>query len=465
MADCLYECLKEAHLEKYYAVFVQQGLRHCESLLGLSMQDYNRYGVVVMADRLRLFKLIQIIRTVQSEGIYCKHGVEDPKHGVMTQGTVHTVGGIQRNHSHDGHTNSGQLQQNGHAGLIADRQTQVITDSQRPVRVEFAPGPMTSQISQPQASQKAVPVAYRVENHKAPSKPVFREKPLFDMKSVKKSPEVVYKKGSDTPVFKCRKTLRFSDSDLESDEDNVAATSSNSGKHSRERVSQNFGSGADHTTYGQQQNYHVQTNSNFVHPQKSAPSSLANVRTDDNSAVVRQAHQPKAFFIESGALTNRDALLSSARNAGLASDNPPERFQPSQPQPVIKKKPPVERHAYFPSEESKDFDKPAYIEKVYHNGGYNYGIPQDKEDSLKSFHRSNLTNGSIPTQEKSASEEKIRVVVRKRPLTAREMKRKELDIIKVPNRKTLTVDESKLAVDLTRYIHQVSIANMANVHA
>lgn len=74
MADCLYECLKEARLEKYYQNFVNGGLYHCEALLKLSMQDYPRYGVVLMEDRLRLFKLIQIVKSVQSEGLVCKHG-------------------------------------------------------------------------------------------------------------------------------------------------------------------------------------------------------------------------------------------------------------------------------------------------------------------------------------------------------------------------------------------------------
>ena len=53
--------------------------------------------------------------------------------------------------------------------------------------------------------------------------------------------------------------------------------------------------------------------------------------------------------------------------------------------------------------------------------------------------------------------EKIRVCVRKRPRTPREVKRNEADVVKVQGRQTIVVEEMKVAVDLTKFIQQVSL--------
>jgi len=52
--------------------------------------------------------------------------------------------------------------------------------------------------------------------------------------------------------------------------------------------------------------------------------------------------------------------------------------------------------------------------------------------------------------------DKIRVCVRKRPRTPREVKRHEADIVKIRGQQTVVVDELKVAVDLTKFIQQVS---------
>ena len=53
------------------------------------------------------------------------------------------------------------------------------------------------------------------------------------------------------------------------------------------------------------------------------------------------------------------------------------------------------------------------------------------------------------------AEDRIRVCVRKRPLTAREAKRNEPDIVRIRSHQTVVVEELKVAVDLKKFIQQV----------
>ncbi|NXJ71786.1 KIF24 protein, partial [Rostratula benghalensis] len=69
MASCLYECLCEAELEKYYPHFAAFGLQKIEELAKISMKDYTKLGVHDMNDRKRLFQLIRIIKIMQEEDI------------------------------------------------------------------------------------------------------------------------------------------------------------------------------------------------------------------------------------------------------------------------------------------------------------------------------------------------------------------------------------------------------------
>ncbi|XP_042311256.1 kinesin-like protein KIF24 [Sceloporus undulatus] len=67
MASCLYECLCEAELEKYYPHFTALGFQKIDELAKVSMKDYAKLGVHNMKDRKRLFQLIRIIRMLQAE--------------------------------------------------------------------------------------------------------------------------------------------------------------------------------------------------------------------------------------------------------------------------------------------------------------------------------------------------------------------------------------------------------------
>ncbi|XP_072849105.2 kinesin-like protein KIF24 [Pogona vitticeps] len=67
MASCLYECLCEAELEKYYPNFTALGFQRIDELAKISMRDYSELGVHNMKDRKRLFQLVRIIKTLQAE--------------------------------------------------------------------------------------------------------------------------------------------------------------------------------------------------------------------------------------------------------------------------------------------------------------------------------------------------------------------------------------------------------------
>ncbi|NXU76812.1 KIF24 protein, partial [Oreotrochilus melanogaster] len=69
MASCLYECLCEAELEKYYPHFAAFGLQKIDELAKVSMKDYTKLGVHDMNDRKRLFQLIRIIKIMQEEDV------------------------------------------------------------------------------------------------------------------------------------------------------------------------------------------------------------------------------------------------------------------------------------------------------------------------------------------------------------------------------------------------------------
>ena len=46
----------------------------------------------------------------------------------------------------------------------------------------------------------------------------------------------------------------------------------------------------------------------------------------------------------------------------------------------------------------------------------------------------------------------ITVCIRKRPMSTKETKKKEVDVVTIPNRDLVTIHEPKLKVDLTKYL-------------
>ena len=80
--------------------------------------------------------------------------------------------------------------------------------------------------------------------------------------------------------------------------------------------------------------------------------------------------------------------------------------------------------------------------------GYNYGVHKVSTPSKTRSTRSSANRG--------VRDDKIKVCVRKRPLTRREHRAKDEDVVAVESTTTLIVNEPKLAVDLKAYTLQVS---------
>ncbi|KXS20169.1 kinesin-domain-containing protein [Gonapodya prolifera JEL478] len=69
-----------------------------------------------------------------------------------------------------------------------------------------------------------------------------------------------------------------------------------------------------------------------------------------------------------------------------------------------------------------------------------------------------IASSQVPKQVRASGSlsDRIRVCVRKRPMSQKEVRRKETDITNVANRRSIVVNEPKVKVDLTRYIEQHS---------
>ena len=89
----------------------------------------------------------------------------------------------------------------------------------------------------------------------------------------------------------------------------------------------------------------------------------------------------------------------------------------------------------------------APIERIKHSQerSYNYGVHKVTSP----------TKGVRSSRSRHMADDKIKVCVRKRPLTRREQRGKEDDVVTVESTNTLTVNEPKLAVDLKAYTLQV----------
>ncbi|NXY60321.1 KIF24 protein, partial [Callaeas wilsoni] len=88
MASCLYECLCEAELEKYYPHFAAFGLQKIDELAKVSMEDYIKLGVRDINDRKRLFQLIRIIKIMRQEGIADLSKQDFQPHGLFIEPQV-----------------------------------------------------------------------------------------------------------------------------------------------------------------------------------------------------------------------------------------------------------------------------------------------------------------------------------------------------------------------------------------
>ncbi|XP_038077083.1 uncharacterized protein LOC119744936 [Patiria miniata] len=87
--------------------------------------------------------------------------------------------------------------------------------------------------------------------------------------------------------------------------------------------------------------------------------------------------------------------------------------------------------------------KKSFIEVIDHgdNSVYNYGVPGQP-----------IKQHGTPQSSGQNEAERIKVCVRKRPLSKKEERDKEKDVIQMEGRGTLVINEAKVAVDLTKFM-------------
>ncbi|GAB2292236.1 Kinesin-like protein KIN-13B [Dionaea muscipula] len=104
------------------------------------------------------------------------------------------------------------------------------------------------------------------------------------------------------------------------------------------------------------------------------------------------------------------------------------------------------------------YDGPSICHAIHGNSLHDVEayLPTNKgADKPHGFSENNLLRDLATDNDRENSVPKIKVVVRKRPLNAKEISRKENDIITIePNSTSLTVHETKLKVDLTEYVEK-----------
>ncbi|XP_042276051.1 uncharacterized protein LOC121903263 isoform X1 [Thunnus maccoyii] len=77
MTLCLYECLRAIGLQRHYARFTSMGVRRAAHLSALTMEDYPILGIHTMEDRTRLFRLVQLVKTLDLESLGFEDGDDD----------------------------------------------------------------------------------------------------------------------------------------------------------------------------------------------------------------------------------------------------------------------------------------------------------------------------------------------------------------------------------------------------
>ena len=171
----------------------------CDELVNLSMHDYATLGVVSMEDRVRLYQLVQIMRSVQHDG---NHGdVPDRMISLKNQNQPAAISAIVERNT------------NGNNRLNVTSEVEVRVCA--PEGSECAPerGGPTATLQ----SQGLVDVLRRSIGGG-----------FVTVADDGVSSTVGFRKGSDSPLFHCRKTLTFSGSDTEEDGASLRHPSSHS---------------------------------------------------------------------------------------------------------------------------------------------------------------------------------------------------------------------------------------------
>ena len=339
------------------------------------MHDYATFGIVSMEDRLRLYQLVQIMRSVQHEGTSGNHGNMVERTSVMarSQNNMAAPSKHERNRN-----------QNNRLNVTGEVEVRVCAPEGSACEPELGPTAALMLEGRKDAVTKSDSIGVVVSDKDSASTVAFR-------------------KGSDSPLFHCRKTLTFSGSDLEEDAESAEQCRNHNNV---------VGVATDTSATG-------------ITLQKLPANDAQNDLDDEYRSELQQPAQP------------------ASENPQRKTSGPHFQFVPLNGH----HRSDTETHAYFPVPKSPPSEKKiTYVETIIHSAGYNYGLPNTQVKSP-----GNASNGT-------GQVERIKVCVRKRPLLVREVKLQEMDIVKMTERHIVAVEEVKLAVDLTKFLQKVSVS-------
>ena len=343
VTDCLLNCLREVRLERFHQNFTERGLINCEQLSSLIVDDYSRFGIVSTDDRRRLFQLIHIIKSVQADGVYCQHGAAagaGPQPNRVQQPTSSSIPVPRPAYRKE------ELPDVTRNGVIPARR--VVTTGN--AGTEKCPAAPHRQFIKPISND----CNYRVQYEQP------REKVRLHITQETKVVAAA-DSGSGTPIFNCRKTLNFSDSDLFSD-------GIDSSYFSQPAVTGTLARPFSQT----RSNNSVASSSPVAKlrpPQVVATSCVSSPR----AFVIPAETQPITWHRSSG------IHVSQTESQNSADDRQTLHSMPQNVRPAKKslfQNDESRQHAYFQTAKVPPAeDPPTHIEQIYHSTGYNYGVP------------------------------------------------------------------------------------------
>jgi len=350
--DCLLNCLREVRLERFHANFTERGLTNCEQLSSLIVDDYGRFGIVSTDDRRRLFQLIQIIKSVQNDGVHCQHGAVNTaasqRDGVplTTRPNVSDSQPAHRKH---------ELPDVTKISVVPARKVAAGGDADTG-KCPMAP---TRQFIKPVPNNRN----YRVQYDQSCDQPqmlVTRETKVATNK-VPPSTEV----SCGTPKFDCRKVLTFSDSDVYSEDGDSIGCDGTSAKPSlQSQISNSVTMSSP-----------LVANRSCLRPSHVVSSSSV---SSPRAFVIPAEHKPMMRHRSTG---NRVYQMESQNDADRREfrDRQGSFRTPQYGRPMKKASSQNDnsrQHAYFPTAKVLTSEEPpTYIEQISHSSGYNYGVP------------------------------------------------------------------------------------------
>jgi len=347
--DCLLNCLREVRLEWFHQNFTERGLINCEQLSSLLVDDYSRFGVVSTDDRRRLFQLIHIIKSVQADRVYCQHGAAADvafRPNRVQQPAKSNIPMPRPSLRKD------ELPDVTRNGVIPSRK--IATKGDR--GPEKCPAAPHRQFIKPISND----CNYRVQYEQQPPEKV-RLNVTQETKVVANGLAVTTDGSSGTPIFNCRKTLNFSDSDLYSDSID----------------SSYFHQPAVNSTPAKPSLPSHRSNSvalpspsaKLQPPQFVATSCISSPR----AFVISAENQPVARHHSGGSRVSQTESQSSGEDRQTSHE---ARHNVRCTKKLSFQNNNSRQHAYFPTAKIPPAeDPPTHIEQIYHCNGYNYGIP------------------------------------------------------------------------------------------